>query len=481
MKHWRLALLGTVVVGSVWAAGCGSNSGKKAVRDGDGGDAGNAGNAASAGNGGEGNAVPGAGAAGEHSSTNAGAANGAAGEPSGNGGRGTATELTSCDEPLVIDDLPEASIAPNQPTIWQAPGGLTLITWLEGQFRKGRVLNDDDSLGDVMTFPIINNSSDQVPHYVASAPGRLLYVDRERNSLIFYDAQNDAWLDPEVHAGVYFDIAQFLANGDSLHFITDATGATGSRQVRSSAGVWGAAVPAWSIGPDRIYAPELMINAQDEGALVAARIPNSPELLGWVIRGGEVVAEASVAMGGVATSLDSALLPNGDVLAVYAHAGDAITRTSTLSYDAANNRASWSTPVPLIQSASQVVGLSVDSRGDATLSYGVGLTDVARRRIDGLWGEPTTLPMSDRWWSDPVVDGRDTTFIARTNDDGTFVIISSAAGESTWSMPLDIKRDFGWKFPQRPRMGLHSSGHPMVVWHGTNAAGGSDILLSVCR
>src|SRR5262245_52356289 len=125
MKRWRLALLGTVVLGSMWAAGCGSNSGKKAVRGG-------AGESSSPG--GAGNAAPGAGTAGEAPTTNAGASptdggaptgtagvpNGNAGEANGTAGSGNVIELTSCDAPIVIDDTPAASIAPNQPTIWQA-------------------------------------------------------------------------------------------------------------------------------------------------------------------------------------------------------------------------------------------------------------------------------------------------------------------------------------------------------------------------
>lgn len=488
MKIWRLALTAPIVVGTTWLASCGSDDDKKTVPQAEGGAAGEPGREGGAGNAPSGGSAVQGGAAGESSTGDAGApvsAGGAAPGAAGavNGAAGSeAGPLTSCDKPLVVDDAPEASIAPNQPMIFQAPGGLTLLVWREGAYRKARVLGDDDALGSVITFPVVNNSSDQIPHYVASAPGRLAYLDWEHTSVTLYDAQNDTWSEPDVHTGLNFPLVQFLANGDTLHVTADAVGSIGSLQVRSTAGAWGIAAPLWSWADDKISLPELMIDANDDGALVAGRQPNTFALVGWPIRNGEVVAEASLPIDGYLTSLDSALLPNGDVLAVFQETTDVILRAATLSYDPDQDAATWSEPVELVQTASLVSGLAIDSRGDATLYYMVGSRDEVRRRIDGTWSAPTELPSSDGWWADPLVDANDTVFVARSvNDSKDLRIISSAAGESTWSDPVDVKGAFGWSFPQRPRMGLHASGHPMVIWHGTNASGGSDILLSVCR
>jgi len=490
MQIRRSAFAGTLLLGFTWLIGCGSDEGKKVEPPEEGGAAGQQATAGGDGNApSEGGAKPGndagapstgaAGAPEPGGDGGTGAAGGSDGAAGNGGGIGT---LTSCDEPLVVDDAPETSIAPSQPTIFQAPGGLTLLTWREAAYRKARVLGDDDTLGSVFTFPIIANSSDQVPHYVASGAGGLVYLDWERTSVTAYDAESDTWSPPDVHAGLNYPLVQFLANGDTLHVVTDAVGSVGSLQTRSAAGAWSAEIPLWSWGADKFSLPELMLDGNDDGALIAARQPNTFALVGWVIQDGKAVGEASVAVGSYLTSLDSALLPNGDVLAVYQNMNDAITRAATLSYDPDQGTASWSEPIELVQPASQISGLSIDSNGDATLFYGFGTTDALLRRIDGVWGDPTELSLSDRWWSDPLVDANDTVFMARALDEPrTLTIISSAAGESHWSAPIDVMGDFGWSFPQRPRMGLHASGHPMVIWQGTNPSGGSDILLSVCR
>lgn len=496
MRSWHVVAVGAVLGGWFCAVACGSDPGKRAARHHGGGasglggdeatDGGTAGTqnpaggtgADSPGNGG----APGAGAGGSDAS--AGASPGGGGEPPGNGGAGPGTVLTSCDAPLVIDDLPAANIAPDQATITQAPGGPTLITWREGDKRKGRVLTGN-TLGKVVTFPEAVAGSEYYPHFAVSGSGGLIYTtpNTALPSLMVYDSSDDSW-SPDEHTGLWFNLMQFLSNGDSLHVVTDAVGGTGSLQVRSKAGVWGTATPLYNIAPDRIYTSQLRVDSQDRGALVAATGQTAPALKGWAIRDGAFVAEASLAIAASAsfTELFSALLPNGDVLMVYQHSGDTVLRAVTFSYDEVAEKASFSKPVELEQAPTSPYGLAVDARGDATLSYSLAGGDLLRRRVGGVWGVPTPLGVSDGWYADPVVDANGTAFIARANGDYTkLTISSSAAGSLEWSEPLDVMGDFGWTSPQRPRLGLHESGVPMVAWTGSNASGGRDILLSVCH
>jgi hypothetical protein len=254
--------------------------------------------------------------------------------------------------------------------------------------------------------------------------------------------------------------------------------------VRSKAGVWGTTAPVYSIGPDRIYISQLLVDGLDRGAFIAGTGQSAPTLMGWAIRDGAVVAEASLPIDVSAsfTELFLALLPNGDVLIVYQSSADTVLRAVTFSYDEDSGEASFDEPLELEPTPSQTYGLAVNAAGDVTLSHMVATSDFVRRRIDGVWGEPTPLPESDGWFADPIVDASGTTFVARSTGANTALQIrSSAAGSFTWSEPLDVKGDADWTYPQRPRLGIHDSGHPMVIWTGSNASGGRDILLSVCH
>jgi hypothetical protein len=493
MRSWRVVAVGAVLSGWLYAAACGSDSGKRAIRD----DAGGAGGAETT-DGGAAGAPSVGGSAGAESggdagapgtdggSPGAGAVPGSGGAPTGEGGAGAVpgTQLTSCDAPIVVDDAAAANIEPDQATIVQGAGGPTLLVWHDGNQRKGRVLTGN-TLGKVFTFPDTVAGSEYYPHYAASGAGRLVYTTPNTSmpSLSVYDPSSDSWT-TEDHDGLYWELNQFLANGDTLHVVTNYLGSIGSLQVRSKAGVWGTAAPLYSIAPDRIYISQLLIDSQDRGAFIAGTGQSAPALMGFAIRNGVVVAETSlpIDVGAAFTEVFSALLPNGDVLVVYQSSADTVIRAVTFSYDEDADEASFDEPVELELVSGRIYGLAVDSAGDATLSYALAGPDLVRRRIDGVWGEPTPLSASDGWFADPVVDASGTAFVARASGDTTGLHISSSApGSFTWSEPLDVRGDIAWTYPQRPRLGIHDSGAPMVIWTGGNPSGGRDILLSVCH
>jgi len=497
MASWRVVAMGAVVGGSCWVAACGSDPGKKVVPD----DGGGAGGVVTSDAGGPATPPSGSDTGGSGGSAviadggssgvagNGGAPSGAAGTPSGDGGTGPGpgTQLTSCDAPIVIDDLPAADIAPDQATITQGPGGPTLITWREGDRRKGRVLTGD-TLSKVVTFPELNAGSEYFPHFAVAGGGRLVYTtpNTPTTSLYVYDSTNDEWTLDE-HEGLTFPLMQLLSNGDTLHVVTSSGGpfgSSGSLVKRSKSGVWAAPAPLYSIAPDRPYISQLLVDGEDRGALLAGTGQTAPALMGWALRNGAAVAEAAlpIAANTAFTELFSALEPNGDVLSVYQTNGDTVTRAVTFSYDADADEATFSEPIELAVAPGQPYGLVVNAQGDATLWYSLAAVDRVVRRVDGVWGEPTTFSASDGWYADPVVDANGTTFVARSfNELADLQIVSSAAGSSQWSPPIDVAGDFGWTDPQRPRLGLDDAGRPMVVWTGSNSSGGRDILLSVCH
>jgi hypothetical protein len=262
-----------------------------------------------------------------------------------------------------------------------------------------------------------------------------------------------------------------LARDTSLVVVTLESFAPGA------AGPTSAPVETSAFG-DRLQEAGIVIDAADRGVIVGLG-QQAPRICGFVLRGGAIVASATLTPASVASQLSLVQLANGDAMAFWASSSSEVW-ASTLSYDASAGVATWSTPANILASSGfglfSVVGTP---GGELTLVYQT-VTLLARRRLAGAWTPDVDigsgLGVAPNAFGVQISSGG-TVAVASAKTNGEIRVSTVAAGASAWQGAVVDTSASNY----RPSPGYAQSGDLVIVWSRQKGSSGTrEIVASSC-
>ena len=222
---------------------------------------------------------------------------------------------------------------------------------------------------------------------------------------------------------------------------------------------------------------KLLVDGQDRGAVVIAL---NTDLRGFVLRNGNVVAEAALTLADSVQELAAVQLSSGETVALWnANAGGSMSR---LTYDEQNDIAQWSAPTTIFDGPGGRLVATGTPEGELTAVW-LNTNTFARRYVNGAWGAVTEVAKGVGTGAYPALAVSESGMVAlvvEPNGGGEEILLHTVLkGEHTWST---IKA--GGNSPYRPSVGFDPSGHPFAIWASAANDGAGpfrEIALVTCR
>ena len=239
------------------------------------------------------------------------------------------------------------------------------------------------------------------------------------------------------------------------------------------------------VSPGALARVSAVIDAAGDG-FVLWHDASTNEVVGRAFRAGAWKgAAAKLAVGGTASGLDAAVLPNGDAYVVWSRIdGSPGVHGATIHLDVATSTSSWSAVDDLLAGAGSAAH-RVLAAADGELTALWGQNDgsgsaklTARRKIaGGAWSAPVTLGKTTELYG-AAIDASGHVTAAAWDGSGSAFHYRIAKGAATWSpaVRVDAKSGAGAVGGNVALAIDPANGDPIVAW-----ASGKDILFTVCR
>jgi hypothetical protein len=382
----------------------------------------------------------------------------------------------SCDQAVLAGDT--SGLNEDFPRIITGPGSKALITWSAPQQYWHARTYDGQTFGPV--HHLFDNFGSGNARDVRAEVGYghgLFHAETPggggAHHLRRFDQASDTWTAAETQTGATVALGvrpngSFLrvvgnAAVGSLDTIDPVTGQKTSQPLATFAGWLGPSTPT-----------SIDVDAEDRGALV---LESGGALHAFVLRAGQVMAEATVDIGGYAASIT--LVQHSSGLATIIWQVDAGIRVSRLSYDEVGHSASLSTPETIYQGPGGAMFAVGTPDGELTVIWGNGNT-FARRYVAGAWGETITLENGIGGGLDSIAISETGTvaFMLDMHTKSKGVLHTALKGQQTWSS-IEIMGPE----PYRPSLAFNPAGQPYFIWSSAarDMSGRREIMLTTCR